>query len=105
MSLYRFAWVIEGELAAMAMPDGYAGDWDELKSRGVRALVNLTMRGRYMDDPEARGLVSRGQTYGMDLDGVALIGTGRRDNRTLERSVRRHQAQSEIPRRQSFRSK
>ncbi len=57
MSLYRFAWVIEGELAAMAMPDGYAEDWDELRSRGVGALVNLTMRGRYMEDPEARGLV------------------------------------------------
>jgi atypical dual specificity phosphatase len=57
MSLYRFAWVVEGELAAMAMPDGYVEDWDELKRRGIRALVNLTMRGRYMDSPEARGIV------------------------------------------------
>ncbi len=57
MSIYRFAWVDGGKLAAMAMPDGYAEDWDELMSRGVRALVNLTMHGKYMDDPEARGLV------------------------------------------------
>lgn len=44
MSLYGFSWVIEGELAAMAMPDCTAGDAEELRERGIRALVNLSRR-------------------------------------------------------------
>jgi len=58
MSLYRFEWVIEGELAAMAMPDGYEEDWRELRRLGVGAVVNLTLRGFYMEDPEKYGLAS-----------------------------------------------
>jgi len=42
VSLHRFNWVIEGELAAMAMPDGKPGDLRELTDRGVGALVNLS---------------------------------------------------------------
>ena len=56
MSLYRFEWVIEGKLAAMALPDGYEEDWRELRRLGVEAVVNLTLQGIYMDDPEKYGL-------------------------------------------------
>ena len=41
MSLHGFSWVIEGELAAMAAPDGEAEDLEELRRLGIRALVNL----------------------------------------------------------------
>ena len=44
MSLYGFSWVIEGKLAAMAMPDRSREDLEELAARGVGALVNLTNR-------------------------------------------------------------
>ena len=42
MGLYRFSWVIEGELAAMARPDGSQEDLADLKASGIGALVNLT---------------------------------------------------------------
>jgi len=42
MGVYRFSWVVEGEVAGMAMPDGLPEDWSGLKNRGVGALVNMT---------------------------------------------------------------
>lgn len=45
MSLYGFSWVIEGELAAMAMPDCTVGDLAELRRRGIGAVVNLSRQG------------------------------------------------------------
>ncbi len=42
MSLREFSWIIEDELAAMARPGGSARDWEQLRRRGVSALVNLT---------------------------------------------------------------
>ncbi len=53
MSLYGFSWVIEGELAAMAMPDFAAGDLAELCRRGIGAVVNLSRQhwpGRAAED-------------------------------------------------------
>jgi atypical dual specificity phosphatase len=41
MTLYGFRWVLEGKLAAMARPDGAEEDVEELKARGIGALVNL----------------------------------------------------------------
>jgi len=42
MSLHAFSWVIEGQLAAMARPDGTRQDLEELKARGIGALVNVS---------------------------------------------------------------
>ncbi len=56
MSLYRFSWVIEGELAAMAMPDGRPADFQELKDRGVGALVDLSEGGWPADMVAGSGL-------------------------------------------------
>ncbi|MCD6416072.1 MAG: dual specificity protein phosphatase family protein [Planctomycetes bacterium] len=47
MALYEFSWVLEGKLAGMAVPDGLKEDWDELKGRGVGAVVNLTQGDRF----------------------------------------------------------
>jgi atypical dual specificity phosphatase len=56
MSLHRFEWISRGELAAMARPDGEAEDWEELKRRGIGAVVNLTTRGFAGDGPAEHGL-------------------------------------------------
>ncbi|MHC4592361.1 MAG: phosphatase domain-containing protein [Planctomycetota bacterium] len=42
MSLHGFSWVIEGQLAAMSMPDRSSHDVGQLEKWGVGALVNLT---------------------------------------------------------------
>jgi atypical dual specificity phosphatase len=44
VSLYGFSWIIPGRLAGMAVPDGEESDWQELRRRGVGAVVNLTTR-------------------------------------------------------------
>lgn len=56
MSLYEFSWVVPGEIAGMARPDGLRDDWEELRSRGVTALVNLTQRRWPEDELEDAGL-------------------------------------------------
>jgi atypical dual specificity phosphatase len=42
MALHAFSWVIPGELAGMARPDGTPDDVKALTSHGVGGLVNLT---------------------------------------------------------------
>jgi atypical dual specificity phosphatase len=42
MAVRGFSWVIEGELAGMARPDGLPEDWAELQGRGVSAVVDLS---------------------------------------------------------------
>ncbi|MFO8007225.1 MAG: dual specificity protein phosphatase family protein [Candidatus Brocadiia bacterium] len=42
MALRGFSWIIEGELAGMALPGGAPEDWRELSNLGVGAIVNLT---------------------------------------------------------------
>ena len=42
MSLRDFSWIIEGELAGMAMPDGTPDDVSELKRRGVAARYGVS---------------------------------------------------------------
>ena len=44
MSLHFFSWILHGELAGMARPDGLPGDLAELRNLGVGAVVNLTRR-------------------------------------------------------------
>jgi atypical dual specificity phosphatase len=56
MSLYGFSWVIDGKLAAMGRPDCTPADLDELKARGIGALVNLTYRNWPPGLPERGGL-------------------------------------------------
>ena len=55
MSLHRFSWVVEGELAAMGAPDGYDEDFRELRTRGVGALVSLTEDPLLADGAECHG--------------------------------------------------
>ena len=49
MSLHFFSWILPGELAGMARPDGLPGDLAELRNLGVGALVNLTRRAWRQD--------------------------------------------------------
>ncbi len=42
MALQGFSWIIEGQLAGMAMPSGAPEDWRALRNLGVGAIVNLT---------------------------------------------------------------
>jgi atypical dual specificity phosphatase len=44
VSLHFFSWILPGELAGMARPDGLPGDVAELRNLGVGAVVNLTRR-------------------------------------------------------------
>ncbi len=56
MGLHEFTWIIKGEVAAMAMPDGTEADWRGLRRRGVEAVVNLTRRRWPGQRPEGAGL-------------------------------------------------
>lgn len=56
MSLHNFEWVVRGELAAMAMPDGRPGDWRQLRELGIGAVVNLTFHRHGSEGPEEHGL-------------------------------------------------
>ena len=44
MAIYGWSWLLENNLAAMAMPDGGRGDFRELRNRGITGLVTLTTR-------------------------------------------------------------
>ena len=55
MALHRFSWVVEDELAAMGAPDGYDEDFEELKDRGVGALVSLTEDALLADGADKHG--------------------------------------------------
>jgi atypical dual specificity phosphatase len=44
LGLNEFSWVVPGQLAGMARPNGLPADADELRRRGVGAVVNLTKR-------------------------------------------------------------
>ncbi len=56
MGIHGFSWVLQGELAGMAMPDGLPEDWEELRRRGVGAIVNLTNRRWPREELKAHGL-------------------------------------------------
>jgi atypical dual specificity phosphatase len=44
MALHNFSWIVKGELAAMGWPRRPERAAEELRSRGIGAIVNLTPR-------------------------------------------------------------